>query len=232
METQPDFPRVIYQDDAILAVHKPAGLLTIQDGYDATLPCLKNILQAEFGDIWTVHRLDKETSGVVLFARSSDAHKNLNIQFDARQVHKTYHALITGHPTWNEVIIDSRLKVNGDRKHRTIVDPENGKPAVTRVTVNVQFLQNTLVIARPDTGYTHQIRSHLASIGHPIIGDKLYHSLLDNSPAADAPRLMLHAFEIEFRHPKTHMLLKFNTPYPGDFANFAGINNELRLPSS
>lgn len=218
MEIQPDIPLIIYQDDAIIAVHKPSGLLTIQDGYNAALPCLKNILQAEFGNIWTVHRLDKETSGVILFARSSEAHQNLNAQFEARQIHKTYHAAITGYPAWNEIIIDSRLRVNGDRKHRTIIDPQNGKPALTRISVNQRRENDTLVIVRPETGYTHQIRSHLASIGHPIIGDNLYHSLLDNSPSAYAPRLMLHAYEIEFYHPITQEIIRLIAPYHPDFA--------------
>ncbi len=232
METPPDSFRIIYQDDAIIAVHKPSGLLTIQDGYDAGIPCLKNLIRAEFGNIWVVHRLDKETSGVILFARTPEAHKDLNAQFEARSIHKAYHALITGYPTWSETIIDSRLKVNGDRKHRTTINPTDGKPALTRVSVQHQFSSGSLVIARPETGYTHQIRAHLASIGHPILGDKLYHSLLDNTPDFPAPRLMLHAFEINFLHPTTHMFVKFNDPYPPDFADLTSSDNELRPPIS
>lgn len=211
------FPfKILYQDDAIIIIDKPSRLLTIPDGYHPSLPCVSQILQSHFERVWVVHRVDKETSGVMIFALSALAHRDLNIQFETRQVHKTYHAYVTGLPAWNELDIQSPIKTNGDRQHRTIVTV-GGKPARSAVIVIERLISSALVSVHPHTGYTHQIRSHLASVGHPILGDVLYHAMPQNTPAAPANRLMLHAYKIEFTHPITQSSLSFTAPYPPDF---------------
>jgi len=210
---------LLFVDENIIAVDKPSGLLSIPDGYKTTLPCLSQYLKQIFNEVWVVHRLDKETSGVIVFARNREAHAELNRQFQTRVVQKTYHALITGTPSWNSINIDANLKVNGTKRHHTIIDQNHGKPAKTQINVIARMADTTLVEAHPHTGYTHQIRAHLAYIGFPIVGDHLYHSIATRLPALTATRLMLHAKDILFTHPQTKTPLALIAPYPLDFVN-------------
>lgn len=208
---------ILYMDDQMVVVHKPSGLRTIPDGYHPDLPCLSALLTDRIGKVWVVHRLDKETSGLVIFALTSQAHRILNEEFATRQVIKTYHALITGLPAWVETTIDLPLRVDGDRQHRTVVDRAKGKPATTHITVIRTYLHTSLVTAHPETGYTHQIRTHLAALGYPIVGDALYHSLTDRSKAAPGPRVMLHASEVRLMHPITGQPIHWMDPLPPEF---------------
>ncbi len=219
-------PEILFLDTSLIIVSKPAGLRTIPDGYTPDLPCLVRMLQEQAGPIFVVHRLDKDTSGVMVFARSPEAHRHLNSQFEHRLVQKSYHASISGTPSWEATSIDTPLRVNGDRNHRTIADAINGKSARTDLRIIRQQKFTSLVSARPRTGYTHQIRSHLASIAHPVQGDILYHSMPDNSPAYPAKRLMLHAYTIQFTHPVTNELISFTSPYPPDFLEVLAHNEE------
>ena len=207
---------VIWSDDNILAVNKPTGLLTIPDGYHPELPCAINLLQKTQGQLWVVHRLDKETSGVLLFARNARTHKYLNEQFQSRQVLKIYRAFIVGCPNWERQEINLPLKVDGDRKHRTRVDPINGKPALTEITVITRFPGYSFVEVRPHTGYTHQIRSHLSASGFPIVADSLYDR---NSSMHEhiLSRLGLHAFQISFLLSDSTTPMVFIAPYPDEF---------------
>ncbi len=170
---------LIYDDDDLVIVNKPAGLLTIRDGYSASLPYLLRSLEVHYGRLWVVHRLDKETSGIVVFARNSQSHRILNQQFENRQVKKIYHALVNGSPKWNEKTAALPLRVNGDRRHRTIVDPTRGKPARTELWVLKRWKEVSLIGAIPLTGYTHQIRAHLSAEGFPILADSLYQAKRD-----------------------------------------------------
>jgi tRNA pseudouridine32 synthase / 23S rRNA pseudouridine746 synthase len=215
---------IIWSDDSLLVVNKPPELRTIPDGYDLSLPTLHGILQAEWGKLWVVHRLDKDTSGVILFARNAEAHKSLNTQFEHHQVKKEYHALVIGYPDWDSYCINLPLKVNGDRRHRTICDPGAGKPASTSITVLQRFTDFSLLQAVPTTGYTHQIRAHLSSIGFPLIGDSLYRypnrytgPRLENPSLPVFSRTALHAATISFLHPVSAAPLSFQAPYPPDF---------------
>lgn len=207
----------LYQDPDFLAVDKPSGLLTIPDGYNSSLPNLRSFLTDQFGRVWTVHRLDKDTSGIVIFALTADAHRALSILFENRKVKKEYTAFIIGNLPTGQMTIDLPLRVNGDRYHRTIVDQVTGKPAVTKVKLLNVYSIYSLISAQPKTGYTHQIRAHLAAIGHPILNDSLYGK--PNAFISDsASRLMLHAGKLSFTHPIRENEIEINSPLPAEMA--------------
>ena len=164
----------LWSDGALLVVNKPAGLPTLVDGYDPAAPYLLGLLKESFGPLWVVHRLDRETSGVIVFARNADAHRALNTQLEKHQAQKVYHALVDGSPEWTEKTVRLPLRTNGDRKHRSVVDIRRGKVAETQLRVLRRFGAISLVQAIPRTGRTHQIRVHLAAQGCPVISDALY----------------------------------------------------------
>jgi RluA family pseudouridine synthase len=235
--SMPPKPRIklIYSDTSILIVSKPAGITTIPDSQNNKEPDLAFQLRAEYGDIWVVHRLDKETSGVLVVARAEAAHRNLNDQFESRQVSKVYHALVNGQPAWQENEVSAPLKVDADRFHRTLVDHSAGKPAVTKFKVLERFGRGkrrwALVEARPETGRTHQIRVHLMTLGTPIAVDVLYGTQTPirlssfktdyrGEPEDERPllnRLGLHALQLSFMHPDSGTPVTFEAPYPKDF---------------
>lgn len=228
---------ILWEDDTLLAVNKPAGLRTIADGYEPSLPHLAGLLQQSHGRIWVVHRLDKDTSGVILFARTSQAHRALNIQFEQRETRKEYRVILVGVPDWQELTISLPLRTNGDRQHRTIVDSQSGKPAGTDIHIIQPLGFFTLASAFPHTGYTHQIRAHLAAVGFPILDDPLYQSLKPDTqitikarqliPGLPIHRLALHAFSISFMHPVTGAEMIIEAPYPLDFQETITFLNEL-----
>jgi RluA family pseudouridine synthase len=227
---------VLWETEEFLVVNKPAGLPTLVDGYQSDAPYLLDILKQAYNLIWVVHRLDRETSGVMVFARTANAHRELCIQFERRQAHKSYHALIIGDPPWNEKSVNLALRTNGDRKHRTVVDTRRGKPALTNVSVLNRFgglsKTYTLVEALPHTGRTHQIRVHMAAQGHPIVADRLYgdgqgiylselKTGFKGQMEKQKPllgRLGLHARSLTLFHPTTGEQLCFDAPYPKDFS--------------
>jgi len=213
---------ILWADEALLAVDKPAGLPSLPDGYHKGAPYLRSVLEPVYGRLWTVHRLDKWTSGVVVLARTAQAHRELNTQFQEHTVGKLYHALVSGVPVWDEKLLDAPLLADGDRHHRTVIDPPRGKPASTHFRRLECFTVCALVEAAPRTGRTHQIRAHLAHLGHPILADELYggkeqdHFVgrIDNPPIA---RLALHARSLQIAHPVTGEAMIFTAPYPPDF---------------
>ncbi len=210
---------ILYADSDLLVVNKLAGLPVLPDGYNPEAPFLKGLLQAEHGPLWVVHRLDKDTSGVLVLARNAPAHRSLNIQFEKRQVSKVYHTLAIGVPSWESQSVTLPLRADADRRHRTAVDTHSGKPAATDLRILKRFSNCVLVEAQPHTGRTHQIRVHLAAAGLPILGDTLYGDRNTESDAAALiERLALHAWRLSFTHPTTGQVAIFEAAYPDDFA--------------
>ncbi len=204
---------LLYIDDHLLVVAKPAGLPTLVDGYHPEAPFLVGVLKETYPALWVVHRLDRQTSGVMVFARTAAAHRLLNTQFEQRLAVKTYHALVQGVPAWENRSVHLRLRADGDRRHRTVVDHQRGKPAETDLLVLERFENCTLLQATPHTGRTHQIRAHLAALGHPVVSDPLYGGAM----LPDLPRLGLHAFSIQLLHPTSGENMVFTASYPEDF---------------
>jgi RluA family pseudouridine synthase len=207
---------VLFSDEQVLAINKPSGLLTLPHGYDPTQPHVKSVLEPTWGTLWIVHRLDRATSGILLLARSKEAHKELNNQFQEGQVKKIYHALVVGSPPWEEVRVDLPLRPDGDRKHRTIVDHTSGKASLTHFRVLRRFSALSLLESRPETGRTHQIRAHLKALKHPIVSDSLYGER-DHPSHVLLPRLGLHALSISLSHPASEEKLNLEAPYHEDF---------------
>ena len=165
---------ILAEDPAFLAVDKPAGFLVVPDRYDVLAPVVSVRLEETHGKLWTVHRLDKDTSGALLYARSAEAHAALSRAFESRAVEKAYRAVVLGEPAWDETVCEIPLTPDGDPMHRTVADPQNGKPSRTRFTVLGRHGAYSLVEARPETGRTHQIRVHCAAAGCPVIADRVY----------------------------------------------------------
>jgi RluA family pseudouridine synthase len=206
---------VLQRDQEVIVLNKPAGLSVLPEGWDPDAPYLVKMLEEQYGRIWVVHRIDKITSGVMVFALTAEAHRDLNIQFEKHQVEKTYHAIMNGLPAWDEKTTKFPLRVNVGHKHRTMVDNKNGMRSETRLKVLKRYQAQVLVEARPLTGRTHQIRVHAYALWHPLLGDVLYsapETKLISRPA-------LHAYSLAFAHPKTKESMTFAAPYPEDFQN-------------
>jgi len=194
----PDDPlEILHHDHQLLLVHKPTGLLSVPGRGDHLADCLIARVQAVFADALLVHRLDRDTSGVMVFAMTRHAQRHLGLQFEKRQVKKTYVARVWGHVAEKTGTIELPLIVDWPNRPRQMVDHENGKPALTDWRVLRREENATRVRLFPKTGRSHQLRVHMREIGHPILGDAFYAT----GAALDAPRLMLHAESLRLRHP-------------------------------
>ena len=204
--------RIVHVDDALLAVDKPAGLLSVPGrGADKT-DCAVVRVQAQFPDAHTVHRLDMATSGLLLFARGAAMQRALSVMFEAREVVKHYEAVVDGWVEPDDGEIDLPLLADWPQRPRQKVDPLHGKPSLTRYQVlhRDPTARTTRLALQPLTGRTHQLRVHLMAIGHPIAGDALYAT----SEGPTALRLMLHATRLELRHPVTGQTMTLTSPAP------------------
>jgi len=203
---------ILFEDEDIVVANKPEGLAAIPEQYPQE-PSLFERLCAERGEtLLIVHRIDKDTSGVIAFARNADAHRRLNLQFERRTVRKTYLALVHGVLADDWGTIDKPLRRFGSG--RVGVNPQRGKPSLTEYRVTRRLPAHTLVEAYPKTGRRHQIRVHFYSLGHPIVGDRLYG---DRPLQYTYPRMMLHARELTIRLPATDRELTVQAPIPPSF---------------
>ncbi|HTX74079.1 MAG TPA: RluA family pseudouridine synthase [Rectinemataceae bacterium] len=230
-----DIP-VIHSDPFILAVDKSAGYLAIPDRYDPDAPVLAERLRKDWGRLFVVHRIDRDTTGLLLYARSPEAHRAMSEAFSTGAVKKVYRALVRGIPEWTETRCELPLKVDGDRLHRTVVDGHRGKACSTGFRVVETYAARgafpgaTLIEALPESGRTHQIRVHLSALGFPCLCDPLYGDgkpfLLSSfkkrwkgDPFEERPllaRSALHALSAEFLHPDSGEPMRLEAPLPKD----------------
>ncbi len=164
---------VIFEDDDLIALNKPSGLLTIPDRFDPTIPSLKKELSEKYKELFVIHRLDRDTSGIILFAKNAVAHKYYSQIFEERKVTKKYFALVQGTMPETEGTFDHPLAEHPNIRGKMIVW-RKGKNAITHYTVTDQFRGYSWLTVHIETGRTHQIRVHLQNAGHPIVCDVLY----------------------------------------------------------
>ncbi len=203
-------PVILHEDDWLLAVDKPDGLLSVPGKGPEKADCLIARLMARYPRVLLVHRLDTDTSGVMVFARTSAAQVALAQQFEKRQTEKHYIARVHGVVAGEAGTVDLPLIVDWPNRPRQHVDRAKGRPAITDWQVIARGETETRMRLTPHTGRTHQLRVHMLALGHPILGDPLYAS----GAAADHPRLMLHAERLAFRHPGTGQAVAYGTPAP------------------
>ncbi len=200
---------VLYEDDALIFVDKPPGLI-VQRAYDADEPVLYNIVAAHTSPLFLMQRLDRGTSGVMFFSKRADVNAKLTRQFEQKRIRKTYLALCEGKLAERQTI-DAPLKRIGPISFGV---RDGGKQAVTHIQPLTASPSGSLVSVQLETGRTHQIRVHLAAIGHPLVGDWLYGS-------RNAARPMLHAAELDMTHPMTNTPLRVSASPPDDFVEEA-----------
>lgn len=235
---------VLYSDEHLVVVNKPAGLLAIPDRYDANLPSVKSLVREQFGSAFTVHRLDKDTSGVMIMALTPEAHKALNEQFEKHIVTKTYLAIVSGIVDRDEIKID--IPIASDTRRKGLMKPSaKGKEAHTIMRVVERFRLATLVECDLITGRQHQIRVHCSAVGHPLLVDPDYGKnkqfLLSTikrrynlaKGAEERPvieRLTLHASRVSFDHPVSGERITVTAEPPKDFSAAIQILRKYAAP--
>lgn len=202
---------VVHADHQVLVVNKPHGLLSVPGKGAHLADCLLARVQKAFPEALLVHRLDRDTSGVMVFGLTPHAQRHLGLQFEKRQIKKAYVARVWGEMSEKTGTIDLPLIVDWPNRPLQMVDHENGKSAVTDWRLMRASPDESRVRLFPKTGRSHQLRVHMREIGHPILGDPFYAS----GPSREFPRLMLHSESIRFRHPDggVGMTLKSKPPF-------------------
>jgi tRNA pseudouridine32 synthase/23S rRNA pseudouridine746 synthase len=202
----PQLPlEVLHEDSDLLVVNKPAGLLSVPGRGEHLADCLLTRVQLAFPTALLVHRLDRDTSGVMVFALSPHAQRNLSMQFEKRSTKKTYVARIAGRLEPKTGTVDLPLIVDWPNRPLQMVCHETGKPAVTDWRVVRYGADETRVSLSPKTGRSHQLRVHMLALGHPILGDPLYAP----DTAGEYDRMMLHSEELRLKHPESGKAMKF-----------------------
>ena len=225
----------LHQDDDIIVVNKAPGTLTIPDRFDPFKLNVYGRLKAKHadGNVFIVHRLDKETSGILVFARNAAAHKHLSRQFQEREADKFYLALVSGRPYPAEDYIDRPIGPDPRGGGKMRIDPHGGKPSATAYETVETYAEHTLIRLQLFTGRTHQVRVHMASAGHPLSVDPMYGGLDGlylskikgkkfnlKQGAIERPllsRVSLHAYQLAFAHPATDERVDFAALPPKDF---------------
>lgn len=202
---------IVYQDDDLLVLDKPSGLLAVPGRGPDLQDCLSARVHAALPTALVVHRLDRDTSGLMIMALNPDSQRELSRQFAEREVEKCYLAVVSGQPSADEGIIDLPLRKDFERPPRHCVDHDHGKPARTVWRCTERGPDRSCCEVFPQTGRSHQIRIHLAWLGHPILGDNLY---APEEVRRMSPRLLLHASRLELGHPTSGQPLRFFAPCP------------------
>lgn len=199
--------KLLFQDEFLVVVNKPAGLLSVPGRGTDKADSLATRVQAQFSDALIVHRLDRDTSGLLVLARGAEMHRRLSMAFAAREVDKRYVARVTGKLEQTSGEINLPIIVDWPNRPKQHVNYATGKPSLTRYTLLSHDAANntSLLELEPITGRTHQLRVHLSEIGHPILGDTLYGGAVANS----TERLLLHARLLSFAHPASNAPLQF-----------------------
>jgi 23S rRNA pseudouridine1911/1915/1917 synthase len=222
---------VIYEDGEIIAVNKAPGISVGGDRWDDSKERLDTLIAgtlAEGVKLFTVHRIDRDTSGLVVFAKNETAHRLLSLAFEGRQVEKRYIAVVHGRPPWKETVCDLPLVPNGNKRHLTIIDKYQGKKSLTHFRLLGSAGNYSVLEIRPETGRIHQIRVHAAALGFPVVCDPFYGNgkpaLLSSfkrnwrgDPLEEKPllaRLGLHAAELTLAAP----IGRLSAPLPRDMA--------------
>lgn len=233
------YKHLIFENDDFVVINKPAGLLSIPDRHNEKLPSLSKILERHFGQIHIVHRLDKDTSGVIVFAKNEVAHQFLSEQFMSRKTNKVYLSLVTGRVQDKTGTIDAPIYESSVKKGKMLTG-KKGKEALTAYEALEYFSLYTLLKVRIFTGRTHQIRVHLQSIGHPVAMDEVYGNgkpfylsfikknyRLSKDEDEEKPlmsRMALHASSLSFNN-RNGTIQTFEAPLPKDFQ---AVLNQLR----
>jgi len=204
---------ILYGDNVLLVVSKPAGLLSVPGRGDDKQDCLVSRVQVEFPDALSVHRLDMETSGLMVLARDKMTHRQLSGLFQQRAIQKRYIAVVDGVLRDAAGSIDLPLMCDWPNRPRQKVDHQRGKPSRTLFTVLGAGIDadSTRVELTPETGRSHQLRVHMQSLGHSILGDRFY---ADEQARVKSPRLLLHAMSLAFVHPVSAAPLRFISEVP------------------
>ncbi len=217
MHSSPAFPNqftfdpswIHYADQDIVIANKPSGLLSVPGRGPEKHECLLSHLQVTYPEIKIVHRLDMDTSGLMVLALSAEVHRQLSRQFQERETAKTYQAICAGMPSTQHGSINLPMRCDWERRPLQMIDFKQGKSAETHWQVLQQNSSEFLVELTPITGRSHQLRLHMKSLGHPILGDNLY---ADPIALKMSARLLLHATSLSFTHPIKGEWLEFNLP--------------------
>jgi tRNA pseudouridine32 synthase/23S rRNA pseudouridine746 synthase len=201
---------IVYCDQYLVAVNKPAGLLSVPGRGEDKMDSVATRVQAVYPDALVSHRLDRDTSGLLLFPLGVDIHRRISMMFEKREMSKRYLAVVLGKPEPDHGEVNLPLIVDWPNRPRQMVDYKSGKSAFTRYTVlhYDPLLQTSRVSLEPVTGRTHQLRVHMSAIGHPILGDTLYGGSFNSN--LNKP-LHLHAYALSFIHPITGVMIKLES---------------------
>jgi len=201
----------LYQDDQMLVISKPSGLLSVPGRGPEKQDCVWHRVQKQHPTARIVHRLDQATSGLMVLALTANSHRALSIQFQERIPRKRYQALVAGEPSQDEGKVELPLRCDWERRPRQMVDPIQGKAALTHWQCIERQGDRSRVLLFPHTGRSHQLRVHMLALGHPILGDEFY---APEAVVALAPRLLLHAEYLALQQPESRHWMEFHSVCP------------------
>jgi len=204
-------PEILHEDDFLVVFNKPVPMLSVPGIGPTKADCLVARARTRFPKARIVHRLDRDTSGVIVLALDAETHRDISIQFQDRKTHKLYEAIVMGEPDADKGDIKVPIRKDMENPPLQCVDPIQGKPSLTVWRVLERLGDRTRLELSPQTGRSHQLRLHLQHIGHPILGDDLY---APPQGVEMSPRLCLHATSLAFRHPASGDQVVFKSEAP------------------